>query len=439
MGHIPRVRHHDASVAAVSQPSGTVTLVFTDIEGSTRLLEQLGTDGYRAALAEHRRIVRQACALHDGYEVGTEGDSFFLAFANADAAVAAIGEAMQGLDGGPIRIRVGVHTGEPSLDPPNYIGLDVHRAARIMSAAHGGQAVLSRATVGCSTLPSRCATWATPPQGPQRTRSRSTSSGRRAPRPVPAPQDAVPRQPPRPRHPLPRPRTELAEVVAAPPTPTRACSPSPAPAAPARPGSPSRQPPTQPTTTPTASPGSRSPRYETRRSCSPRSPRHSGSATNPRRPPTHSRRPPRQAALLLLDNAEHLLPEVAADLGRSSPPAPPSRCSSPAANGFSVAAADHEYPGPSRSSTRRHRPVRSPAAETQSVLLVRRTTTTPSARRTTRPASARDRARGRALPLFPPGSSSTASEQRLDLLEGGRDTDPRSRPPARQSPGRTTC
>ena len=132
----------------MSQPSGTVTLVFTDIEGSTRLLEHLGTDGYRAALAEHRRVVREACARHDGYEVGTEGDSFFLAFASADAAVAAIGEAMQGLDGGPIKIRVGIHTGEPSLDPPHYIGLDVHRAARVMSAAHGGQVVLSDETVG---------------------------------------------------------------------------------------------------------------------------------------------------------------------------------------------------------------------------------------------------------------------------------------------------
>ena len=136
------------AVAAVPQPAGTVTLVFTDIEGSTRLLEQLGTDGYREALAEHRRVVRQACARHEGYEVDTEGDAFFYAFQSAQHAVQAIAEAMTGLHGGPIKIRVGIHTGEPALDPPNYLGLDVHRAARIMSAAHGGQVVLSPSTVG---------------------------------------------------------------------------------------------------------------------------------------------------------------------------------------------------------------------------------------------------------------------------------------------------
>ncbi len=76
-------------MAAVAQPSGTVTLVFTDLEGSTRLLEQLGTDGYRAALGEHRRIVREACAGHEGYEVDTEGDSFFYAFQSAQQAVEA--------------------------------------------------------------------------------------------------------------------------------------------------------------------------------------------------------------------------------------------------------------------------------------------------------------------------------------------------------------
>ena len=123
-----------------------MTLVFTDIEGSTRLLDELGTDGYRDALAEHRRIVRDACSRYEGYEVDYEGDAFFYAFSTAQAAVNAVSEAMQGLDGGPIRIRVGIHTGSPALDPPKYIGIDVHRAARIMSAAHGGQVVLSRET-----------------------------------------------------------------------------------------------------------------------------------------------------------------------------------------------------------------------------------------------------------------------------------------------------
>jgi len=129
-----------------TQPSGTVTLVFTDIEGSTRLLEELGTEGYRLALAEHRKVVRAACSRYDGYEVDYEGDAFFYAFATAQTAVAAVAEAMSGLDDGPVRVRVGIHSGEPVLDPPGYMGLDVHRAERIMSAAHGGQVVLSRET-----------------------------------------------------------------------------------------------------------------------------------------------------------------------------------------------------------------------------------------------------------------------------------------------------
>ena len=129
------------------QPSGTVTLVFTDVEGSTKLLEELGTDAYREALGDHRRVVREAFARHQGYEVDYEGDAFFYAFASAQAAVSAVSEAMVGLEQGPIRIRVGIHTGEPALDPPKYVGMDVHRAARVMSAAHGGQVVLSPSTV----------------------------------------------------------------------------------------------------------------------------------------------------------------------------------------------------------------------------------------------------------------------------------------------------
>ena len=130
-----------------AQPSGTVTLVFTDVEGSTRLLDELGADSYREALGEHRRVVRAACSRHQGYEVDYEGDAFFYAFASAQHAVSAVSEAMVGLETGPIRIRVGIHTGEPALDPPKYVGMDVHRAARIMSAAHGGQVVLSPSTV----------------------------------------------------------------------------------------------------------------------------------------------------------------------------------------------------------------------------------------------------------------------------------------------------
>ena len=162
-----------------------MTLVFTDIEGSTRLLEELGTDAYRDALAEHRRIVREACARHDGYEVDYEGDAFFYAFASAQAAVSAVTEAMQGLDGGPIRIRVGIHTGEPALDPPKYVGLDVHRAARIMSAAHGGQVVLSPSTVALLEPGTVAAEGPrpAPAQRPLRPDPPAPAPTRRAPRP----------------------------------------------------------------------------------------------------------------------------------------------------------------------------------------------------------------------------------------------------------------
>ena len=129
------------------QPSGTVTLLFSDIEGSTRLLEELGPEAYRAALAEHRGAMREAFARHGGYEVDYEGDAFFVAFPTADGGVAAAEAAQAALAGGPIRVRIGVHTGEPLLDPPKYVGIDVHRAARIMSAAHGGQVLLSPTTV----------------------------------------------------------------------------------------------------------------------------------------------------------------------------------------------------------------------------------------------------------------------------------------------------
>ena len=118
--------------------------MFTDIEGSTRLLHELGQDAYREALGEHRRVVREAFA--EGYEVDYEGDAFFYAFGSAEAAVGAVSEAMRGLETGSIRIRVGIHTGEPGLDPPKYVGMDVHFAARVMSAGHGGQVLLSRAT-----------------------------------------------------------------------------------------------------------------------------------------------------------------------------------------------------------------------------------------------------------------------------------------------------
>jgi predicted ATPase/class 3 adenylate cyclase len=133
-------------MAATAQPSGTVTFVFTDIEGSTRLLDSLGPEGYRGALDDHQQAVRDAFGRHDGYEVDTAGDGFFYAFPTAAGAAEAVREVLAALGGGPVQIRVGLHTGEPIVEGPKYIGLDVHRAARIMAAAHGGQALLSRTT-----------------------------------------------------------------------------------------------------------------------------------------------------------------------------------------------------------------------------------------------------------------------------------------------------
>jgi predicted ATPase/class 3 adenylate cyclase len=133
-------------VAVAVQPAGTVTFVFTDVEGSTTLLDELGAEAYREVLADHRRTVREAFAAYAGYEVDDAGDGLFYAFPSASGAVSAVAEAMASLDSGPVRIRVGVHTGEPLLDSPKYIGADVHKAARIMSAAHGGQVLLSGTT-----------------------------------------------------------------------------------------------------------------------------------------------------------------------------------------------------------------------------------------------------------------------------------------------------
>ena len=126
-------------------PSGTVTLLFTDIQGSTRLLDEFG-DRYADVLAEHRRVVRAALARHDGVEVDTQGDAFFLAFERARDAVATAGEVQAELAGGPVLVRVGIHTGEPIVTDEGYVGADVHRAARIMSAGHGGQVVISETT-----------------------------------------------------------------------------------------------------------------------------------------------------------------------------------------------------------------------------------------------------------------------------------------------------
>jgi predicted ATPase/class 3 adenylate cyclase len=129
-------------------PSGTVTFVFTDVEGSTRLLEELGPSGYAQRLGEHRRLVRQAFGSHGGVEVDTQGDAFFYAFADAGRAVTAAADSQEQMSGGPIRVRMGIHTGEPTLSDEGYVGRDVHLAARIAAAGHGGQVLISRETRG---------------------------------------------------------------------------------------------------------------------------------------------------------------------------------------------------------------------------------------------------------------------------------------------------
>src|SRR3954464_7187288 len=126
-------------------PQGTVTFLFTDVEGSTRLLHELG-EAYADVLAEHRRVLREAFARHGGVEVDTQGDAFFVAFARASDALAAAGDARDALEGGPIRVRMGLHTGEPTVTDEGYVGIDVHRAARVAAAGHGGQVLVSETT-----------------------------------------------------------------------------------------------------------------------------------------------------------------------------------------------------------------------------------------------------------------------------------------------------
>jgi predicted ATPase/class 3 adenylate cyclase len=132
-------------------PTGTVTFLFSDIEGSTRLLDRLG-DGYREVLEIHQRLLRGAFGPAGGTEVSTEGDSFFIVFPSAPRAVAAAIEAQRALArhgwpaGAEVRVRMGIHTGEGALGGDNYVGTDVNRASRIAAAGHGGQVLVSEAT-----------------------------------------------------------------------------------------------------------------------------------------------------------------------------------------------------------------------------------------------------------------------------------------------------
>ncbi len=142
------VDHRLVQYARVARdlPSGTVSFLFTDVEGSTRLLHALGAEEYAGALAEHRRILRNAFTAHGGVEVDTQGDAFFVAFPTAPGALAAAADARELLATGSIRVRMGLHTGTPHLTDEGYVGADVHRAARIAAAGHGGQILVSSAT-----------------------------------------------------------------------------------------------------------------------------------------------------------------------------------------------------------------------------------------------------------------------------------------------------
>jgi predicted ATPase/class 3 adenylate cyclase len=127
-------------------PTGTVTFLFTDIEGSTRLLHALGPERYAEALAEHRQLLRHAFTAHEGVEVDTQGDAFFVAFPTAPGAAAAARDGQTALAAGPVRVRMGLHTGMPTVTAEGYVGVDVHRGARVAALAHGGQVLVTEAT-----------------------------------------------------------------------------------------------------------------------------------------------------------------------------------------------------------------------------------------------------------------------------------------------------
>ena len=139
-------------MSSVELPIGTVTFLFTDIEGSTSLLKRLGGDRYGEALADHQRILRDLFDEHGGHEIDTQGDSFFVAFRRAKDAVTCAVACQRGLaehewpEGGQLRVRMGIHTGEPSMGGERYVGIGVNRGARIAAAGHGGQVLVSQTT-----------------------------------------------------------------------------------------------------------------------------------------------------------------------------------------------------------------------------------------------------------------------------------------------------
>jgi len=149
-----------SGVQTRSLPTGTVSFLFTDIQGSTELLHKLGDQAYGEVLLTHQRLLRQAFTAHEGAEVDTQGDAFFVAFPRAWNAIAAAVAAQRALaahpwpEGVQVRVRMGIHTGEPTLAGDHYVGLDVHRAARIAATGYGGQVLLSeRSHVMAASMP----------------------------------------------------------------------------------------------------------------------------------------------------------------------------------------------------------------------------------------------------------------------------------------------
>jgi class 3 adenylate cyclase len=137
----------------VSQlPGGTVTFVFTDIEGSTKLLQELGDEAYGQVTGDHRRLLRETFGARGGTEIDTQGDAFFFSFPRARDAVSAAVDAQRALrdhawpEGRHVKVRMGIHTGEPHVGDEGYLGMDVVRAARISAAGRGGQILISETT-----------------------------------------------------------------------------------------------------------------------------------------------------------------------------------------------------------------------------------------------------------------------------------------------------
>jgi predicted ATPase len=134
-------------------PSGAFTFVFTDVEGSTRLLHRLGAEAYAEALSTHRRILRAAFGVHDGIEVDTQGDAFFYVFPTGPRAIEAAIAAQQALQPGPTQVRIGIHTGTAHLTEEGYVGDDVHKGARVAAAGHGGQVLITKETQAPDDVP----------------------------------------------------------------------------------------------------------------------------------------------------------------------------------------------------------------------------------------------------------------------------------------------